>query len=62
MKYHKNNDHDVVFPLYFSISALTAVKMKLYTGMQMLASSQQVGLLFQVTILSFSTKETMKKG
>ena len=46
MKYHKNNDRDVVFHLYLSISELTAVKMKFYSCMQMLASSQQVGLLF----------------
>ena len=46
MKYHKNNDRNVVLHLYLSISALTAVKMKLYSCMQMLASSQQVGFIY----------------
>ena len=46
MKYHKNNDRNVVFHLYLSILPLTAVKMKLYSCMQMLASSQQVGFIY----------------
>ena len=46
MKYHKNNDRNVVFHLYLSILALTAVKMKLYSCMQMLASSQQEGFIY----------------
>ena len=46
MKYHKNNDSNVVFHLYLSILLLTAVKIKLYSCMQMSASSQQVGFIY----------------
>ena len=46
MKYHKNNDRNIVFQLYLSILALTAVNMKLYSCMQMLATSQQVGFIY----------------
>ena len=34
------------FHLYLSILALTAVKMKHYSCMQMLATSQQVGFIY----------------
>ena len=41
------------FHLYLSILALTAVKMKFYSCMQMLASSQQVGFIYFKLLFSF---------
>ena len=62
MKYHKNNDRNVVFHLYLSISALTAVKMKLYSCMQMLAISQQVGFIYFKFLFSlFRAKKQWNK-
>ena len=62
MKYHKNNDRNIVFHLYLSILALTAVNMKLYSCMQMLASSQQVGLIYFKLLFSlFQAKKQWKK-
>ena len=62
MKYHKNKDRNVVFHLYLSISAVTAVKMKLYSCMQMLAISQQVGFIYFKFLFSlFRAKKQWKK-
>ena len=62
MKYHENNDRNLIFHLYLSILALTAVKMKLNSCMQMLASSQQVGFIYFKFLFSlFQAKKQRKK-
>ena len=46
------------FHLYLSILALTAVKMKFYSCMQMLATSQQVGFIyFELLFSLFQAKK-----
>ena len=50
------------FHLYLSILALTAVKMKFYSCMQMLVTSQQVGFIyFQLLFSFFQAKKQWKK-
>ena len=50
------------FHLYLSILALTAVKMKFYSCMQMLATSQQVGFIYFKLLFSFfQAKKQWKK-
>ena len=47
-----------IFDLYLSNLALSAVKMKLYSCMQMLATSQQVGFIYFKLLFSlFQTKK-----
>ena len=50
------------FDLYLSNLALSAVKMKFYSCMQMLATSQQVGFIYFKLLFSlFQTKKQWKK-